>query len=62
MSTKITAYFGQGPKIIRPAMCWIILSVVGAWLWPNAFRLQGQGATTLAYLGWPLIILGIRRL
>lgn len=59
MSTKITAYFGQGPKIIRPAIGWIILSVICAWLWPDVFRLQGGRAILMAYAGWILIIAGL---
>jgi len=55
MEEKKQSYFGQGPKIFRPAFLWAIAAALGAWLWPEVLRISNPAG---ALSGWILIVLG----
>lgn len=60
MESRHGSYFGQGPKMVRPAILVALLGGIAAWLEPDVFRLApGFMQPLRMLLGWMLTIGGV---
>ncbi|MGL1862648.1 MAG: isoprenylcysteine carboxylmethyltransferase family protein [Pseudodesulfovibrio sp.] len=59
MEVKRQSYFGQGPKIFRPAILWALAAAVVTWLWSDLLRFSNPALQPVSsVVGWVLILLG----
>ncbi|WP_316896864.1 isoprenylcysteine carboxylmethyltransferase family protein [Pseudodesulfovibrio indicus] len=57
MGSQREKFFGQGPKMIRPAMLAAALGGAAAWAWPSVFLFPAGFLQPLrALIGWMLVL------
>lgn len=57
MESRRQTFFGQGPRMIRPALAAALAGGAAAWLWPSVFLLPAGFLQPLrALIGWMLVL------